>query len=499
MNFPQYSISSNQWSTGGLFLLTISCLIAASEFFRARLQWSVETNRKLVHVSVGLMITLSPLLFSTPLQPALLAVMFLVLNAVALKSKQFQAIHATARRTYGTVYFPLAFLILALGWWQRPLALMAGTLTMAFADTIAAMVGGRIKKPHSYRLWADTKSLEGSTAMFVAGFMGILSLALLFRPYLPLHLPSGLILGLAGFTALVATAAESISKDGSDNLSVPLMSAIAFDLYLIGAANGSLGALLRWTALSALILLLAYRLKTLSGSGGVAAFLIGIVIFGAGGIKWITPMIVFFILSSAISKIGKSRRSTPKMLTWKNYQKGSRRDLVQVLANGGIATLLALLNLYHPADWLYYMFLGAIAAATADTWATEIGFFNPGDPRHIITMRTVPKGTSGGISIVGTLGTLAGSALIGATGLIFGLDLRIALLITLAGLIASLIDSLLGGTVQSRYRCVVCGEITENHNHCEQPTKHYNGVLWIDNDMVNLLCTLSGAFMVVLL
>ncbi|MBC8400049.1 MAG: DUF92 domain-containing protein [Candidatus Marinimicrobia bacterium] len=497
MDFPRYIPFSNEWISFGLFFLLILTLIGISELIKSKYKWPVERSRKLVHVVVGILISICPFIFTSPQPPVTLAVIFIIINTTALKSKHFKAMHATERKTYGTIYFPLAFLILSLFWWSRPVSLIIGTLLMTFADTAASTVGNMVKNPRRYRLWADNKTIEGSVAMFITSFVLVALITICLRPFIPFNVTFSHIPGLAGFVALVAVVAESNSKNGSDNFSVPLLGSIAFDIYLTNHANGTILVFMFWVIFSLIMFLLAYRLQALSGSGGVGAFITGIVIFGSGGLKWITPLIVFFVLSSLISKIGNKKSKALKALTWANYQKSTRRDLLQVLANGGVATIVAVINFYNPIDWLYFMYLGAIAAATADTWATEIGFFSTNDPKHILSLKSVPKGTSGGVSLLGTLGTIIGAAIIGLSGLIFGLDWHYVILITLAGFIGSLVDSLLGGSVQSRFRCQSCGTITENHTHCDKPTRHFAGIQWIDNDMVNLLCTLSGALIVI--
>ncbi len=99
----------------------------------------------------------------------------------------------------------------------------------------------------------------------------------------------------------------------------------------------------------------------------------------------------------------------------KNFPKGHERDAGQVFGNGGIATAFAALHFFFPNElWPWLGFAAALAAVNADTWATELGVLNPHPPRMITDLRkVVEKGTSGGISLIGTLAALAGSALIG--------------------------------------------------------------------------------------
>ena len=166
----------------------------------------------------------------------------------------------------------------------------------------------------------------------------------------------------------------------------------------------------------------------------------GLIIYGTGGFNWIIPILVFFILSSVLSKLSKTENS---------IQKGSQRDIMQVMANGGVPTIVSVINFYYPIDQLFILYIAAIAAATADTWASEIGSFSNRDPIHVIKLKRVIKGTSGGISAIGTLGSVIGAAIIGITGYLLGLSGLLLIIIIISGTVGSLIDSLIGGSIQS--------------------------------------------------
>ena len=254
-----------------------------------------------------------------------------------------------------------------------------------------------------------------------------------------------------------------------------------------------------WLILSALIALgiagAARAAKALSLSGAGAAALIGFLLFGFGGWRGAAALLLFFISSSALSRIGKKRKDAL------GYEKGGERDAGQVLANGGVAAFCVLLVWLFPhAAWPVAATLGALAAANADTWATEIGSLAKGEPRLITTFRLAPTGSSGAISLPGTLAALAGAALIGALAPFWNLGWRGLVAVALGGLFGSLLDSLLGATVQVQYRCPVCGKLTERRTHCEdKPTLPARGVSFIGNDAVNIAATFSGAIVAALL
>ena len=250
--------------------------------------------------------------------------------------------------------------------------------------------------------------------------------------------------------------------------------------------------------LSTAIGVLGYRRRSLAASGVVGAILVGTLIFALGGWDWGTLLVVFFISSSAWSHYKASRKETLA----EKFSKGSRRDLAQTLANGGAGALVAAANALWPHPIWLPIFVGIVATVNADTWATELGVLSRGLPRLITTGRTVPVGTSGGLTLTGTLAALGGAALIGLIAALFqlafgaGILVALALVVTgaAAGLLGALADSLLGATVQAIYFCDADGIETERHplHRCGQPTRHLRGWRWLDNDWVNFLSSIAG-------
>jgi uncharacterized protein (TIGR00297 family) len=230
--------------------------------------------------------------------------------------------------------------------------------------------------------------------------------------------------------------------------------------------------------LGAAVAALAYRRDALTASGAVAAAVVGCITFARGGLGGTAALLTFFASSTMLSRLGQNRKERMPLA----QAKGSRRDAWQVLANGGVATLCFLLRRPHAG-------IGALAAAGADTWATEIGLLAGHSPRLITTLRPVPPGTSGGVTPQGLLASASGA-------LVVGLTARAQWRATvLAGLAGALVDSLLGATVQAVYRCENCDVLTESvvHQRCGQLTVHQTGFRWMTNDTVNLVATLTGA------
>lgn len=177
----------------------------------------------------------------------------------------------------------------------------------------------------------------------------------------------------------------------------------------------------------------------LTRRGAAAALAVGLATAWGFGWRGLLLLLAFFISGSLLSKT-------------------TNRNERQVLANGGVAALAALAG-----SWA--AFAGALAAATADTWSSEIGRHSRTLPRLITNGTPVPAGTDGGITLLGTVGGVAGAVFIAALAFVF--ESRVALAVAIAGVFGMLLDSLLGATLQGAFR-------------------------WLDNDAVNLAATLGG-------
>jgi len=254
--------------------------------------------------------------------------------------------------------------------------------------------------------------------------------------------------------------------------------------------------------LAAIVAYLAYRAHSLNKSGAFAATLVGTIIFGLGGLQWTILLLLFFITSSGLSRAFKKRKQGLN----EKFSKGNERDAGQVFGNGGLATLFVLVHALYPESMISWVgFAAALAAVNADTWATELGVLNPTPPRMITDFRRrVEKGTSGGVSLFGTLASLLGSSIIAVPAILLSptgsLDTYYFLLITAAGLAGSLFDSLLGATVQAMYFCPTDQKETEKYplHTCGTQTVHIRGWKWLDNDWVNFACSAFGALIALL-
>jgi uncharacterized protein (TIGR00297 family) len=235
---------------------------------------------------------------------------------------------------------------------------------------------------------------------------------------------------------------------------------------------------------SAAVAILAWRAGALRASGALAASAVGTAILLATGWPGGLVLVAFFAPSSAISRVWPAPGRTPE-------GKGDRRDAWQVLANGGPPALLATLAA-SPGGAMLTLAAG-LAAAAADTWATAVGAHSTTPPRHLLTGRVVPPGTSGGVTLLGTAGGAAGAAVVAGAALP-ALGGRAACLVFSLGLCGMFLDSALGAGLQGKFRCDHCDAASELRTHrCGRPTTRIGGVSWLTNDGVNALATAAAS------
>ncbi len=246
-------------------------------------------------------------------------------------------------------------------------------------------------------------------------------------------------------------------------------------------------------AFAGAVALAAWRLHALGASGAIAAWIVGACIFGAGSWQYAAVLFAFFIPSTLLSRLGRARKRNLV-----DIGKAGARDAWQVLANGGIAALCALIAATTHNAPLAAAFAGAFAAASSDTWGTEIGTLVKAQPRSILTLRRLPTGFSGAVTPAGTLAEIAGALLVALVA--FSLGIAPWLAIAAGGFAGAIADSLLGATLQELRYCPKCKRSCETNPHvCGTQTQLIRGVWWMNNDAVNACATATGALVAAVL
>jgi uncharacterized protein (TIGR00297 family) len=253
-------------------------------------------------------------------------------------------------------------------------------------------------------------------------------------------------------------------------------------------------------ALADLIVVVAFALTAIAARaidrrGLLASIAVGYPILLGGGWKWFVIVASFFVLGVAFTWY----RYEYKKSIGTAQEKGGTRNWPNILANGGVASLLGAGELLGGGLTFALLYLGAVSAAASDTVATELGLLNKSPPRLVTDpRRVVSPGTSGGVSAMGLLGAVLASALIGLVAGVLGMvdGVQAAYVVAVAvvgGFLGSLADSVAGATLQRKSFCVVCGKPSENLVHCGEPTRHSSGLYVVDNHVVNVVATVAGA------
>jgi len=479
------ALNSLDWLIAFSGFGSVLVLLFISEYIAKTYAVSPASTRKFIHIVTGLIICLVADQLDANLPILLFAFIYIFIDLWTLKKRKLRSIHPD-QRSLGTMFYAITVFLLALVFWGelKPLFIITN-LIMILPDALAAIFGIKYARAF-FKPLGEKKSVIGSLIMF--GMTVVIVFSLMSHFY---QTSVWSALKIALVSGAVATGAELLSIRGSDNLSVPLLSGLflyanlqvsSADMMLIGAVGGALTGFV------------SYKFNFLDLGGSLLAFLMGSVILGLGGWVYVLPIVLFFISGSLLSRMGKNQKSVIE----EGYQKSSTRDFFQVLANGGLPTLLVIYIFLSRNHLLFAAYLTSVAVATADTWATELGIFSKKDPLLVTNWKRAGRGTSGAVSVTGTLASLAGSAFIVLTAAPFTpMENHWLVLVILMGLFGSFIDSFLGATVQAQYTCTVCSKKSENKNHCRTAGRLSGGCAWLDNDLVNIFSITTATTVVI--
>ncbi|PQJ35878.1 hypothetical protein BSZ35_15870 [Salinibacter sp. 10B] len=466
----------------------IGGLVAGGEGLR-RMGVSATGTRRIVHAGVCVFVAAAPWAFSGPGPLYLLAGGFVLVNAGAWGLGWWPSVHAARPSSWGTIALPAAVLpALAVTWSAAPSRIplfQIAFLVVGLADPVAAWVG----QQYGQRRLTDSATLWGILAFAGSAFL-LVTLVLQGTGK-----PLAYAVSVAVLVAVAATTVEAISQNGWDNLTVVI--AILSVLVPVWEGTVPLVHMAGAMAVGAGVGAGAWWAGTLDGPGASAGALFAASLVGLGGAPWAVPALAFFVLSSALSALPArdDRGPAPDV----------RRTLRQVMANGGGAWALLLICALGAGGTVlcagcYAGFLGALASAAADTWATEVGTRYAGRPVSLIDGMRVSRGASGAISVLGTVAALLGAATVAlaahvsASGDLLG-AVPVGGIIG-AGLIGMGCDSLVGATLQAQYAPRAGTAAPERPaTPTERPVRGWG---MVDNDVVNGIGSTGGAIAAVL-
>ncbi len=248
-----------------------------------------------------------------------------------------------------------------------------------------------------------------------------------------------------------------------------------------------------------LISIFTYRKKYLDGKGVFTAFIVGALIIYSGGWAFFILLFIFMIVGSILTKIAGK-----KFIDWTSYfNSNGLRSWKSVLANGFWPMYSAIIYSIYPDTYRMYaifFFLGSLTSMMSDTVSTEVGMYLGGTPVLITNPKVhVPKGYSGGVTLIGLLGGFISAILFSyLSAVLLGIfSIYDVYILISAGFIGSIIDSVLGATVQAKYRCKLCGSVIETRYHCGEEAELVKGFEPLDNHVINFISSLAGGVLAV--
>lgn len=411
-----------------------------------------ETSRQLVHMSMG---ALALLLRWIPWWQAVALASGAVLFNLFVLPRIAASLYRPgdrARGLHGIIYYPLAVLLLLLAFPTRLDIVAAAWGVLAIGDGLATVagraIGGR-RWP-----WNRDKTIAGSMAFAIGGAVAAVFLAWWCRPAVSPAPPMTFVLAAPIAAALVAALVETLPARLDDNLSVAITAAAVLWIASLVTIEslpyaGSLVAarLPAAMVLNAAVAWAGHRARTVTLSGAVAGALIGVTIYaGIGWQGWLL-LLVTFIAASLASRIGLTR----KVLLGIAEERGGRRGAGNAIANTGVAAAAAIVALTSADPALAAIaFATALAAGGSDTIASEIGKAWGRRTWSIASLSRVAPGTSGAMSLEGTLAGVAGAAALGLVAIALGLVPPATLwMVVAASTAGALLESWLGATLEA--------------------------------------------------
>lgn len=465
----------------------IACLLVALVFYK--LGMDKKYTRKIVHILVGFEWVILYRFMGAGVHFLMVCVFFLLLLVVAHKGRLMPMISSEGDNSPGTVYYAVAMTGVAIVGCFIPAVMLPfgiGIMCTSIGDGFAGAVGQLITK-HNPKVYKN-KSLYGSIANLLTSFASAFLLSHLYG--------AGLAVWECISIAILSVGLELVVGFGLDNIAITWgITAFAYSLMYFEAISGYILPIV----LTPFIIAFVLQKKALTPWGTVGAIFMDAIVSIAFGNFGFVIMVAFFMGSILIDKFKKRALSRGRE---DETKKSGTRDLVQVLANGLVPTVCACAFVFSDANPIFAVaFVASFAEAFADTAASGVGAFAKRvfDP---FKWRTCENGLSGGMSVVGTASSVIASATLPAVAILLtnsAFDWRFYTVAAISAFVGVLFDSMLGSLLQVKYKCTVCGKITEKTIHCDKPTDKHSGFAFVDNDLVNLSSGFFSAVLAVLI
>lgn len=443
-------------------------MVGAMDFLVARSEDKSIFSRKATHLLVIGIFWLAYYNFGS------LYIHYLIVTGAALiLFLASQALMSLKKPTFdkGIFFYCLSYFVMVLVLYLDPRFFLPFVLAihcLSISDAVSAI--GVMSRKH----YLPDSSFIGSLLCFLSSFIVCFILLMSFSP---LGIPACLLLALL---LGISTTIFEIAPNKFDNLTIPLGAFFIASMILIFPQRALYPVL---AAMGVIFVLVISRSMTYWGS--LASGAIGFIYYLGGGLFAFLFIMVPTVAVVILSLIKKTlKREAEEQVV----KRGSKKDLIQVLANGLAPTILFIIHLFVHQQFLVLAALVATTALYSDSFSSDVGVLSRKRPYDFLRRKSVDPGVSGGITLLGSFSGLIVSALGGLTlYLHYHLALPYLFLLMLLPLVGPLVDTILGSSLQAQYRCGICGKITEKTLHCGEKTSLVKGLKWLNNDMVNLI------------
>lgn len=436
----------------GLFLLTF----VLAEVGKRRLALPVEVTRKFVHLGSGVLVAMLPCFFKSMATVVVLSLSFFAILVASRALGLLSSVHGVERRSAGAYVYPLSVLGVLVLSGGGGVSFSIPVLVLAFSDAFAAVVGKAYGRVH-FRIYDQTRSLEGSTAFLVTTFIVIHVPLLLSGRVGP---PESLLIAL--LLAFVVTCFEAIAVRGYDNVLIPVATLFALERMI----PHSLEVLVeRALALGIIVAVgfMTFRRRRLTVAGLLGALLLAYGAFALGGPAWLLPLVAFYFTYNV--GVPLDREPGPRRAEYGRDGDEDLNNIRRVFYIFLIPTLALLIHaaLPHPAVY------GAFLAVVAFIFSVAYGLF--GDLRVRLYTPDEARGTrfsySPGIVIWGLIGVAVctGTAVV-APGALLRTAPAVLVLAPGCAAVSFLLFVLSSRWLLAHYHCEVCGKgTTQSHCH----------------------------------
>jgi len=458
-------------------LYVFAVLLITETYAKKKKNIKKGNTRKTIHILISHYVFIVYFFNSSVWFAVIPSLLFIVVNTLSRKYNLIKSMERSDNNdSLGTIWYSVSATLVVVCAYLLNIKeiLLISMLILGYGDGMAALIGIKYGK---HKILTSTKTFEGTLTMFCA--TAILYSAYQYIIYEKFELR--LILSIC----ILATFCECIAKKGLDNLLIPITISLILTYYHFVP---DCVATIFIISIIVLFIFIVWIIGALTLSACIMTILMMTLVYLSVGIVPLIGIVVFLIFSSIISIPSNVSKNNARQL----HKRSGVRSCIQVLANGSVTVILSIIFYFTKLDAVWFGIFVSLAVASSDTFSSEIGMLSKKTPVSILTFKRINTGLSGGITFLGILGSFIGAAVVGSVILSSRIEMFMGIVIF--GVIGSIIDSIIGATLQIKY-ITLEGVITEKEFYNEEKLKVYSGITWMNNDYVNFISILLTTFL----